>query len=198
MAGQSIAPLEVVAFIFGLLSVWLTQRMHIANWPAGIASLLCFAVVFLGARLYGGALLQLVMTAVAAYGWWSWARARPDAQGLRVTRTSGREAAAALVLGGLATAAAALVLASRTDSPAPWPDAAVLVFSLIAMWGQAHRRLECWLVWIGVDLVAVPLYWSRSLPLTAALYVLFLLLCIGGWFKWRRRVADGSPSPAAP
>jgi hypothetical protein len=33
VAGQAVSALELVAFISGLLSVWLTQRMHIANWP---------------------------------------------------------------------------------------------------------------------------------------------------------------------
>jgi nicotinamide mononucleotide transporter len=187
LAGQSISALEVAAFVTGLLSVWLAQRMHIANWPAGIASVLCFAFVFFGARLYAGALLQLAFVALASYGWWRWAKAAPGSQGLPVTRASWREIVLGLLLGAAGTMAGATLLAARTDSPAPWPDAAVLVFSLLAMWAQAHRRVECWLVWIGVDLIAIPLYWSRSLPLTAALYLLFLLLCIQGWLGWRRR-----------
>ena len=187
LAGQSISALELAAFVTGLSSVWLAQRMHIANWPAGMASVLCFAFVFFDARLYAGALLQLAIVLVGAYGWWSWARAKAGRGELPVTRAKPREIALGLALGALGTAAGAAVLMRWTDSPAPWPDAAVLVFSLLAMWGQAHRRVECWLVWIAGDLVAIPLYWSRSLPLTAALYVLFLLLCIGGWRSWERR-----------
>ena len=191
LAAQSISALELAAFASGLLSVWLAQRLHIANWPAGIVSVLCFAFVFFEARLYAGALLQLAIVVVAAYGWWNWARAKPGHGELRVTRSKRREIALALALGAAGTAAGATALAAWTDNPAPWPDAAVLVFSLLALWGQAHRRVECWLLWIGVDLVAIPLYWSRSLPLTAALYVLFLLLCIRGWRSWERRRWQG-------
>ncbi len=195
MAGQSISPLELVAFIAGLLSVWLAQRMHIANWPAAIVSVLCFAVLFFGAKLYAGALLQLAVVAMAAYGWWSWAQAKPGDQKLPVTRTTLGEVGLGLALGGAGTAAAAAVLMRWTDSPAPWPDAAVLAFSLLAMWAQARRRIECWLVWIGVDLIAIPLYWSRSLPLTAGLYLLFLVLCVFGWLSWRRRHQLAVPPP---
>ena len=187
LAGQSVSVLEVTAFVTGLSSVWLAQRMHIANWPASLVSVLCFSLVFFEARLYAGALLQLAFVGVGAYGWWNWSKAKVAGDELPVTHASRREIASALALAAAGTVAGAALLKAWTDSPAPWPDAAVLMFSLLAMWAQAHRRIECWLVWIGVDLIAIPLYWSRSLPMTAALYGLFLLLCIGGWRRWQRR-----------
>lgn len=187
LAGQDVSALEVVAVVSGLASVWLAQRMHIGNWLAGMVSVLCLAFVFFGAKLYADSVLQLVLLAFSAYGWWHWAHARGSAGEFSVTRASAREIATATTLAPLLTWAVASALMRWTDSPVPWPDAAILAFSLVALWAQAHRRVECWLVWIGVDLIAIPLYWSRSLPLTAALYALFLLLCVGGWLKWERR-----------
>jgi len=60
------------------------------------------------------------------------------------------------------------------------------VLSVLATWWQVLRRLECWVMWIGVDLISIPLYWQRSLPLTAVLYIVFLLICIAGFIDWRR------------
>jgi nicotinamide mononucleotide transporter len=41
-------------------------------------------------------------------------------------------------------------------------------------------------LWIAVDLIAVPLYYSRGLQLSAGLYLVFLALAVGGLVAWRR------------
>ena len=188
LAGQTTSTLEVVAFVSGLLSVWLTQRLHVGNWPAGIVSVACFAWLFFDASLYAAAALQVVFVVMCVYGWWSWSRACTGDSALLVTHATLREIAGGLALAAAGTWACALLLTSQTDSPAPWPDAAVLSFSLLATWAQARRRIECWWVWIAVDVISIPLYWSRDLPLTAALYVLFLVICLYGLRTWSRHL----------
>ncbi len=188
VAGQAVSWLEVVAAVAGLASVWLAQRIHIANWPAGMVSVLCLTFVFFEAKLYADALLQVALFGLGGYGWWRWTNQGRVGHVIAVVHAGLIESGISLALAAAATAACATVLMRFTDSPAPWPDAAMLVFSLIALAAQAHGRVECWLVWIMVDVIAIPLYLNRGLPLTAALYVVFLLLCIGGWRKWKRRI----------
>ena len=186
--GQTASLPEVLAFITGLASVWLTRSMHIANWPVGIASVLCFAFVFLDAKLYADALLQLAFVVLGFYGWWRWSRPGRGTQDIAVSHAPPGEIGISLAVCAVATWACAMVLRHGTDSPAPWADAAVFALSLLATWAQARGRIECWVAWIAVDLIAIPLYWSRSLALTAALYVLFLLLCVAGLMAWQRRL----------
>ena len=188
VAGQSISALELVAFVSGLLSVWLTQRMHIANWPVGMFNVVCFAFLFVDAKLYADALLQVAFFVLGAYGWWSWVRTKATAGSLPVTRASLAEIFAVVLLALVFTALAASTLMAWTDSPAPWPDGSVLVLSLLATWAQARRRIESWVLWIVVDLISIPLYWSRSLPLTAILFAIFLVLCIAGLVSWSKRL----------
>ena len=188
VAGQSISALELVAFVSGLLSVWLTQRMHIANWPVGMFNVVCFAFLFVDAKLYADALLQVAFFVLGAYGWWSWVRTKATEGSLPVTRASLAEIFAVVLLALVFTALAASTLMAWTDSPAPWPDGSVLVLSLLATWAQARRRIESWVLWIVVDLISIPLYWSRSLPLTAILFAIFLVLCIAGLLSWSKRL----------
>lgn len=187
--GQQVSALELAAFVTGLLSVWLTQRMHIANWPIGLVNVACFAFLFVDAKLYADALLQVCFFGLGVYGWWSWARGKRTAGALPATRAPVPELATVLVLSAPCTWLASRALVAWTDSPAPLPDASILVLSLLATWLQARRRIESWLAWIVVDLISIPLYWSRSLPLTAILYFVFLLICIAGLASWRARLA---------
>ena len=184
---------ELVGSLTGLVCVYLVARASIWNWPLGIANTLLYTVVFLRARLYGDALLQVVFAVLNGYGWWSWTppgRARRRAAGA-ARDTRGARARRRRVAGR--DRGAALVLARHTDSPVPLWDASVLVLSLVATWGQARKWLESWWLWILVDVISVPLYVSRQLYPTALLYALFLGLCAHGSAR-----VEPAPARAAP
>jgi nicotinamide mononucleotide transporter len=78
----------------------------------------------------------------------------------------------------------------------PLWDAAVLCLSLAATYGQARKLLESWWTWIAVDVLSVPLYVVRGLYPTAALYAVFLALCVCGLRAWSRELAAARPGAA--
>lgn len=178
---------ELVGDATGLACVWLVTRQNVWSWSVGLANNAFFFLIFWWSRLYADAVLQVVFAVIALYGWWNWLRgAGPGSGALRVRRTRPAEWA---WLGGtiaLATTAITAWLAHRTDSPAPLADASILTLSLAATYGQARKLLESWWLWIAVDVISVPLYVERGLHPTAAVYVVFLLLCVAGLRAWTR------------
>ncbi len=86
-----------------------------------------------------------------------------------------------------------MVLTHGTDSQVPWPDAFVLTASLVATYGQAKKIFQHWYVWILIDVVSIPLYFSRGLTLTAILYLGFLFLCVYGLIDWKRTRTAEAP-----
>lgn len=76
-----------------------------------------------------------------------------------------------------------------TNAAAPHADAFIAAASLGAQYLLAHKRLENWLIWIAVDVVAIAVYWGRDLRLTAGLYLVFLVLAAIGLRAWLRAVA---------
>jgi nicotinamide mononucleotide transporter len=77
-------------------------------------------------------------------------------------------------------------MARYTDAAAPIVDAFIAGTSIAAQILMAQRRIENWVGWILVDMVATGLYFSRHLYPTSALYLLFLLLSVAGLVGWRR------------
>jgi nicotinamide mononucleotide transporter len=65
-------------------------------------------------------------------------------------------------------------------------DGLLVSVSLIAQWMMTRKQLENWWLWIAVDVVYIGLFASRDLPVTSALYALFLLLAIRGLRDWTR------------
>lgn len=192
-------PIEWIAAALGVLNVALVVRRSIWNYPFAIAMVSLYFFVFFEAKLYSDALLQIFFLAINLYGWVNWLRSRRETGEVIVTVLTPRER----LLWGLGTLAASLawglVMACFTDAVAPLIDAIVAGGSIAAQLLLSLRRLENWLLWIAVDLIAVPLYFSRGLQATAALYVLFLALAIAGLVAWHRawRSAPQPPVQAA-
>jgi nicotinamide mononucleotide transporter len=79
----------------------------------------------------------------------------------------------------------AFVLIYFTDSTVPWLDSFTTALSIIGMWMLARKYIEQWWVWIIVDLVSSGLYIYKELYFTSALYLLYAIIAIFGYRKWK-------------
>lgn len=178
------SPIEATASLLGLINILLVVRRSIWNYPFALAMVSLYAWIFFQEKLYSDALLQLFFFAVNLYGWWNWARSRAESGEVRV-RTLGRSERAGWTAGSIAVIALwGYVMHRLTDAAYPWWDGSIAVLSIAGQILQSRRNWECWLLWILVDLLAIPLFAVKELWLTAGLYCVFLALSIWGLFDW--------------
>ena len=52
---------------------------------------------------------------------------------------------------------------------------------------EIHRT---WWIWIVVDAELAALYLYKGIPFTAALYALYAVIAVAGYFKWKREAAS--------
>jgi nicotinamide mononucleotide transporter len=181
-------PLDVTeawGFATGALCVWLITKENIWNWPIGLANNIFFAVLFWRARLYADFGLQGVYFAFGIWGWWQWLHGGKNHSKLKVARASQVEwlAIAAFLLLGTWGLREILI---AVNGSAPFWDALSTVICLSAQYLLCRKKIENWWLWITADLIYVPLYSTKGLPLTAALYAGFIVLCILGLKRWRK------------
>lgn len=178
-------PIEWAAAALVLVNVALVARRSIWNYPFALVAVSLYALVFFEARLYSDMLLQGFFFALNLYGWWNWMHARGD-DGVPV----GWMSMSQRWLWGGGTVAVwigwSLAMKHQTDAAAPFADGAVAIASVAAQWLLARRRVESWWLWVLVDLIAVPLFASRGLYVTSAVYFLLLILSVIGLIQWRR------------
>jgi len=184
---------DLSGFATGVLCVWLTVRAHIWNFPTGIANSLILGVVFLDQRLFSDASLQVLFIMLGVQGWIQWHRGKVGEEAKPVTRMDLREWIG-LALGTLVVWFLLWRLMLWAKGAAPPIDALITALSLSAQWLLNCKRLENWWWWIAVDLVSVPLYWVRGLPLISLLYLVFLAMCVAGWVQWNRALPARSPA----
>ena len=80
----------------------------------------------------------------------------------------------------------AWILINFTDSNVPLLDSFTTALSIIGMWMLARKYVEQWWAWIVVDAVSAGLYVYKGLDFTAALYALYTIIAIFGYFKWKK------------
>ena len=183
---MTVSPLEVTANAVTGYSIFLAGRNSVHTWWTGIAGCLLFLIVFVQARLYADAALQLFFVATSAWGWWQWLRGGQHRAALQVTRTSRSWLLGCLVAGALTTVGYGALLHALTDAYAPFVDSAVLSGSVVAQLLLTRRRVENWPFWLLVNTIAVPLFAMRGLSLTALLYAAYGLNALVSWRRWHR------------
>jgi len=178
--------IEIIAAIFGLISVWLTVKENIWCWPTGLVMVFLYIFVFYEARLYSDVILQIIYIFLQIYGWYAWLNGNKNHVPLTVTRISQQ---GTMIWSGVALIGIfglGYVMGSYTAAALPYPDAGITILSLIAQWLMAKKILECWLIWITVDVIAIIVYGIKHLYPTTGLYIVFLILAVLGYREWKK------------
>jgi len=185
---QWLSYLELIAMLTGVTGVWLTLQQNSWCFPVGIVNVLLYAWLFFtpSIRLYADATLQCIYFILLAYGWYTWTISGAEHKRIIPTNTSSSVWLKLFFVAMPVFLTLALFFEFFTNADLPWLDSALTTISLIAQWMIARKKIENWLLWIVVDIIYIPMYLYKGLPLTALLYILFLAIAIKGWKDWKR------------
>jgi nicotinamide mononucleotide transporter len=197
IGNDQVTSAELLGFLTGLWCVWLTVKVKIANFPVGIANSAFFLVLFLAAGLYADAGLQVVYIVLGFVGWWQWLHGGAHRTRLEARWASGQEVAVLVALVVAVTWGLTLLLAHVHDV-APFWDALTTALSLAAQWLLNTKKVQTWWFWMAADVIYIPLYGAKHLWLTAAVYAVFLGLCVRGLAAWRQAAGTAPGTASSP
>ena len=198
MTPETIRLIEYAAAALGLINIALLIFRSVWNFPFGMAMVALYILVFVEARLYAEAGLQVFFFAAQAWGWWLWLRVGGDDGQVPVRWLDNPSRAVWLVVTAALSLNLGWALHRFTDAALPYADAGIAGASVAAQILLAFRRIENWVIWIAIDVAAIALYLNRELYPTAGLYGGFLVMSLFGLKEWidaERR--ERSPAVAA-
>jgi len=181
--------LEIASVAFALAYLVLAIRQNILCWAAALISTLLSLAVFFDARLYPETALQVFYAVMAAYGWYQWRHGGRPGEGAAVELPVSVWPIShhALAIGGTLVVALALgSVLSRTNAAFPYLDSFTSVAAVVTTYMVAKKVLENWAYWLVIDGITLYIYWQRSLYLYAALFVVYLVLVVVGFYRWHR------------
>lgn len=188
---QPFSWLEIAGTLIGLVYLWLEYKASVYLWIASIVMPAVYLVVYYQAGLYADFGINVYYLLASFYGLFCWTRKSPSGgRSTPIVRTPRRAVLPLAAVTLAAFLAIGLVLERFTDSTVPWTDSCTTALSIAGMWMLSRKYLEQWLVWIAVDLISVFLYAYKGLPFTAGLYLLYAVIAVFGYRKWRSEIPN--------
>ncbi|EKB55861.1 nicotinamide riboside transporter PnuC [Bergeyella zoohelcum] len=195
--------IEMIAAIFGLVSVLFSIKKKIWVYPTGIISTLLYVYILYAFGLLGDMLINVYYTVMSIYGWLLWSKNQNEYYEVSVKKATSKDWKIAAVLFVLSSIFVAFVYYYKPVLEqwqtgvqqavglhhldwANWLDVFTTSLFLVGMWFMAKRRIENWIFWIIADFISVPMYIYKGLGITAIQFVIFTYLATRGYLVWRK------------
>jgi nicotinamide mononucleotide transporter len=179
---------ESVGAILTVWCVYLATQNKIANWPISILASIVYFYVFYQNHFFSDAYLQLVFVLFQLYGWWFWSKLNPSKQQQQISKID-RKSIIFLTIISVLLYGIWLHFYKIINPTARIPevDALTTIISLTALYMQAKRWVENWIIWVIVDIIYVPMYIYGEQHITACLYGFLAIMAIYGFKEWQKQ-----------
>jgi nicotinamide mononucleotide transporter len=191
--------LEFFGLISGIVAVALSALANVWSWPIGIINVVLSFFLFFQVQLYPDMFLQIFFFVTNVIGWWRWTHPRPHEEDrkheLKVSWMSRKEIIFVCSVGLLGTFALGLFAENLNalfpkvftqPSASPYVDSFITAMSVITTFYLIQKKIESWIIWVVVDVIATYLYFSRDIKLYALLYFVLTLLAAFAVWNWIR------------
>ncbi|MCF6224249.1 MAG: nicotinamide riboside transporter PnuC [Flavobacteriaceae bacterium] len=180
--------LEIIAVIFGFLSVWYSKNNKIWVFPTGMISTSIFVYLLLKWGLLGDMMINGYYFIMSIYGWYIWTRKVDATHVTPISRTTKKEKIQSVYI-FCATLLFVFVIYNYFDKWTSWTayvDTFTTAIFFVGMWLMAKRKIENWIYWIIGDIISVPLYLYKGFAFTSFQYLIFIFIAISGYLAWKK------------
>ncbi len=190
---QQTGPLEFIAVVAGIASVWFSRKENILVYPVGLINTIFYIYLSVKGHLYGEASVNFYYTIMSIYGWILWSKKdrQKNESVLHITYSNRKEWIQQLLFfsGFYLAIFFSLSWAKQAFAPEaiPWADAFASATAYTGMWLMAKKKIESWIWWIATNLASIPLYFIKGYVFTSVQFVVLLILAVAGLVEWRKK-----------
>lgn len=180
--------LEIIAVVFGFLSVWYSKQNKIWVFPTGMISTIIFVYLLLKWELLGDMMINGYYFLMSVYGWYIWTRKIDDVHVTPISRATSKEKKISVLI-FIITLLFVFVVYKTFDKWTNWVayvDTLTTAIFFVGMWLMARRKIENWIFWIIGDIISVPLYLHKGFTFTSFQYLGFTIIAIYGYLAWKK------------
>ena len=179
--------LEIIAVVFGLLSVWYSKNNNILVFPTGMISTAIFIYLLYKWVLLGDMMINAYYFLMSIYGWFIWTRKENNTI-TPISRVTNNEKKIGIIifLSSLVFVYLIYVYFDKWGTITSYVDNVTTAIFFVGMWLMAKRKVENWIFWIIADIISIPLYFYKGLTFTSLQYLIFTFIAIAGYYSWKK------------
>lgn len=180
--------LELVAVVFGVISVLYARKNNILVYPTGLISTILYVYILFEFQLYGDLIINFYYTIMSFLGWYLWSKTKDGHDEFPISIINRKEILVSTLIFTITLTFVALVyhfFDKFTDWTA-YVDALTTGLFFVGMWLMAKRKIENWILWIIADAISIPLYFYKGLTFSSFQFILFTIIAILGYKEWKR------------
>lgn len=188
--------LEIIAVVFGILSVWFSKKNNILVYPTGMISTSIFTYLLFKWSLLGDMMINAYYFMMSIYGWYIWTR-KVNNVVTPISKVSLPEKITSLIIFffSLTFVYAIYNYFDKWGSYTSYIDNFTTAIFFVGMWLMANRKIENWIFWIIGNIISIPLYFYKGLTFTSIQYIIFTVIAISGYYTWKK-ILDNSNQAA--
>ena len=182
--------IEIVIFIFGVLSVYFAKKENVLVYPTGIICTILSVYIMFNAKYYADMSINIYYSIMSVYGWFQWKKIT-NGEVLSISRTNMKEKIIGIVL-FLITAIICIYIYKFFNYKLQinnYLDIFTTSLFFTAMWYMAKKKIENWILWIVGNTFAVYIFFDRQLYIIAIQYIIFTILAISAYIEWKKYLA---------
>ena len=179
--------LELIAVFFGLLSVWFSKNNNVLVYPTGIINTSIFVYLLLKWELLGDMIINVYYFLMSIYGWYYWTRKPHNHEYTPITKIKEADIKIILIIIISSTLFVSYLYSffDKWNGLVSYIDILTTAIFFVGMWLMARRKIESWFFWILGDVISVPLYFVKGLAFSSFQYLIFTLIAVAGYYKWK-------------
>ena len=188
--------LEIIAVVFGILSVLFSKKNNILVYPTGMISTSIFTYLLFKWSLLGDMMINAYYFMMSIYGWYIWTR-KVNNIVTPISKVSSPEKITSLIIFffSLSFVYGIYNYFDKWGSYTSYIDNFTTAIFFVAMWLMANRKIENWIFWIIGNIISIPLYFYKGLTFTSIQYIIFTVIAISGYYTWKK-ILDNSNQTA--
>jgi nicotinamide mononucleotide transporter len=189
---KTASPLEYIAVITGILSVWFSKKENILVYPVGLINTIIYVYLSFKFDLIGEASVNFYYTVVSIYGWYLWTKKDTQFKPIvHIAFSSSKQIRNSFLffvsLYFIIFTVLTYLKQAFYPGVIPWADAFASSTAFTGMWLMARKKVESWYWWIATNIASIPLYFVKGLVFTSVYYFVLLVLAFFGLMEWKQK-----------